>query len=298
MTVKIKKAVIAVAGFGTRFLPATKVLPKELMPIVEKPVVQYLVEEVVASGVEDVILVTRPGSQGIADHFDSSRELEIHLQEQKKQDLLEKVQALPKLANIAVVRQSRHLPYGNGSPLLAARRFLDRDEPFVFMFGDDMVLSDVPCSRQLVDVYARHTPAAIVGVQEVGLDEVSRYGIVKLKENSDPPQMESIVEKPKPAEAPSRLAQFGRFVLTPRVVEVLENTPLGKGGELYLTDALARVCREDRVLVHKAEGTWYTMGDPLNFLKATVAYALRHPEVGKPFADYLRGLDLSRLTGG
>jgi UTP--glucose-1-phosphate uridylyltransferase len=292
--VKIKKAVIAVAGFGTRFLPATKVLPKELMPICEKPVVQYLVEEAVASGVEDVILVTRPGSQGIADHFDSSRELEIHLAEQKKQDLLEAVQALPKLANIAVVRQARHLPYGNGSPLLAARRFLDRDEPFVFMFGDDMVLSDIPCAQQLAEVYGRHRPAAVVGVQEVGLDEVSRYGIVKLKPNSDPPQMESIVEKPKPAEAPSRLAQFGRFVLTPRVVEVLENTPLGKGGELYLTDALARVCREDRVLVHKAEGTWYTMGDPVNFLKATVAYALRHNEIGKPFADYLRGLNLAR----
>src|SRR5262249_55119453 len=145
MAVKIKKAVIAVAGFGTRFLPATKVLPKELMPIVDRPVVQYLVEEAVASGVEDVILVTRPGTQGIADHFDSSRELEIHLEEQNKKDLLEAVRALPRLANVAVVRQARHLPYGNGSPLLAARRFLDKDEPFVFMFGDHMVLGGTPC---------------------------------------------------------------------------------------------------------------------------------------------------------
>ena len=288
---KIKKAVIAVAGFGTRFLPATKVLPKELMPICEKPVVQYLVEEAVASGVEDVILVTRPGSQGIADHFDSSRELEIHLEEQRKADLLAAVQRLPKLANFAFVRQARHLPYGNGTPLFAARPFLG-NEPFVYMFGDDMVLGDVPCVRQLVELYAAHGPAAVVAAQEVPLAETKKYGIVKVKPGTEPPEMESIVEKPAPEKAPSRLAQFGRFILPPRVIELLETTRLNRG-ELYLADAIDALCREARVLVQRVEGTWYTMGDPLNFLKATVAYALRHPEVGAPFAEHLRGLDLS-----
>jgi UTP--glucose-1-phosphate uridylyltransferase len=289
--VTIKKAVIAVAGFGTRFLPATKVLPKELMPIVDKPVVQYLVEEAVASGVEDVILVLRPGSQGIADHFDSARELEIHLEEQNKPDLLEAVRRLPRLANFAVVRQSRHLPYGNGTPLLAARSFLG-SEPFVYMFGDDLVLSDVPCTKQLVDLYDRHRPAAVVAAQEVPLAETKRYGIVQLKPGTDPPEMERLVEKPAPEKAPSRLAQFGRFILPPRVVELLERTQLNRG-ELYLADAVDALCREGgRVLVHRAEGTWYTMGDPLNFLKATIAYALRHPEVGAGLAEHLRGLKL------
>jgi UTP--glucose-1-phosphate uridylyltransferase len=287
---KIRKAVIAVAGFGTRFLPATKVLPKELIPIVDKPIVQYLVEEAHDSGIEDIIFVTRPGSQGIADHFDSTRELEIHLEEQKKADLLKKVKALPELANFAVVRQGRHLPYGNGTPLLAARRFLGKDEPFVFMFGDDLVLSDVPGCKQLIDLYEKHQPAAIVAAQEVPREETKKYGIVAVKPGSDPAEMASIVEKPEPDKAPSLLAQLGRFVLTPRVVEVLENTALGKGNELYLTDALATVCKEGRVLVHPVSGMWLTTGDPLNFLKASVHYALRHPEIGKPFAEFLRTL--------
>src|SRR5262245_38603632 len=290
----IKKAVFAVAGFGTRFLPATKVLPKELIPLVDRPIIQHLVEETVAAGVEDIIFVLRPGSQGIADHFDSSRELELHLEAQGKKELLALIKELPQKANFAVVRQARHLPYGNGTPLLAARRFLDKDEPFVFLFGDDLVLSKVPCVKQLVETFEKHTPAAVVGVQEVSADEVSRYGIVKTKPGREPLEMELIVEKPKREEAPSRLAQFGRFVLTPRIVEILQTTALGKGNELYLADALAKLCREARVLVQPVEGRWYTTGDPLNFLQATVAYALAHPEYGRPFADFLRSLDLGR----
>jgi UTP--glucose-1-phosphate uridylyltransferase len=291
VTVTIKKAVIAVAGFGTRFLPATKVLPKELMPIVDKPVVQYLVEEAVAAGIEDIILVTRPGSQGIADHFDSSRELEIHLEEQKKDDYLKAVKRLPELAHFAVVRQSRHLPYGNGTPLLAAQRFLG-NEPFVYMFGDDLVLGDVSCTRELVDLYDRFRPDAVVAAEEVPREETKRYGIVKLKPGTNPPEMETLVEKPDPERAPSRLAQFGRFILPPRVIELLEKTALNRG-ELYLADAIDTLCREGgRVLVHRPSGTWYTMGDPLNFLKATVAYALKDPEIGKGFAEFLRTLRL------
>src|SRR5262245_46047341 len=289
---KIRKAVIAVAGFGTRFLPATKVLPKELIPIIDRPIVQYLVEEAVASGIKDIILVTRPGSQGIADHFDSTRELEIHLEEQKKDDYLKMVQALPKMANFALVRQAKHLPYGNGTPLLAASAFLGKDEPFVFMFGDDLVLSDVPCCKQLIELYEKHRPAAVIAAQEVPRPEVKKYGIVALKPNTAPAEMASIVEKPEPDRAPSQLAQLGRFVLTPRVVEVLAKTALGKGNELYLTDALATVCKERQVLVHTIDGQWLTTGDPLNFLRATVYYALQHREVGGPFKEFLRGLEL------
>ena len=287
---KITKAVIAVAGYGTRFLPATKVLPKELIPLVDKPIVQYLVEEAVESGIEDIILVTRSGSGGIADHFDSTRELEVHLEAQGSQKYLDIVQAIPKLANFAFVRQARHLPYGNGTPLLAARRFLTAGEPFVYMFGDDLVLGEKPCVKQLIDTYTKYEPGAVVAVQEVPNEVTDRYGIVKLKPGVEPPEMESIIEKPKPAEAPSNLAQFGRFVLSPRVVEILETTALGKGNELYLTDAIDTLSKEQRVLVESVEGTWLTTGDPLNFLKATVAYALRHPEYGPGFTEFLRDL--------
>lgn len=289
---RVKKAVIAVAGFGTRFLPATKVVPKELLPIVDRPIVEYLVREAVDSGIEDVILVMRSGSQGIADHFDSSRDLEVHLAEQQKQELLDCVRSIPKLANFAFVRQARHLPYGNGTPLLAAKSFIGRDEPFVYMFGDDLVLSETPCVRQLVDLYEKHSPGAVIAFQNVPRAETSRYGVVKLKEGTDLPEMDSIIEKPAPDEAPSTLAQIGRFVLSPRTIDLLETTPLGKGGELYLTDAIDRLSREDRVLVHSIEGAWYTTGDPLRYLIANVEYALRHPEVGKDFANYLRTLDL------
>src|SRR5262249_42265791 len=217
-------------------------------------------------------------------------ELETHREEQTKPDLLEAVRRLPKLANFAVVRQGRHLPYGNGTPLLAARRFLGK-EPFVYMFGDDMVLSETPCVGQLVEVYQKHGPSAVVAAQEVTREETKRYGIIQLKPGKSPPEMERLVEKPAPAKAPSRLAQLGRFILPPRVIELLEATPLNRG-ELYLADALDTLCREGRVLVHRIEGTWYTMGDPLNFLKATVAYALRHPAIGQDFAAFLRGRKL------
>ena len=279
---------IAVAGYGTRFLPATKVIPKEMIPIVDKPIVQYLVEEAVDSGIEEIVLVTRSGSQSIADHFDSSRELEVHLEEQSSNEYLEMIQAIPKLASFALVRQARHLPYGNGSPLLAAKSFLDKDEPFVFMFGDDLVLSEKPCVRQLIETFEAHRPGAIIAAQDVPREETCRYGIVKPKPGSDPMEMESIVEKPKPEDAPSTLAQFGRFILTPQVVETLERTPRGLGNELYLTDALDRFSRENRVLVQQVEGTWLTTGDPLRFLKATVEYALRRSDIGADFADYLR----------
>jgi UTP--glucose-1-phosphate uridylyltransferase len=291
VSVRVRKAVIAVAGYGTRFLPATKLLPKELVPLVDRPVVQYLVEEAVASGIEDIIFVARPGSQGIADHFDSSRELEVHLEEQGKSALLKMIRDIPKMANFAVVRQARHLPYGNGTPILAAKSFLGQ-EPFVYMFGDDVVLAKKPCVKQLIELYDKQQPGAVVAFQRVPDSETGRYGIARLKPNTDPKELESIIEKPEPGQAPSNLAQLGRFVLSPAVIEILERKELGKGNELYLTDAIDKLSRSQRVLAHEIEGRWYTVGDPLRWLITNVEYALRDPQIGRDFAAYLRSLDL------
>lgn len=289
---QVKKAVIAVAGYGTRFLPATKAVPKELLPIVDKPIVQYLVEEAVESGIEEVILVTRAGSSGIEGHFDSSRELEVHLEEQEKEHYLKIVQSIPKLADFAYVRQARHLPYGNGTPLLAARAFIGKDEPFVYMFGDDLVLAKKPCVRQLLDVYEQHNPAAVIAFQEIPVSEAHLYGIAKLKPGTALREMESIVEKPQ-GTPPSNLAQIGRFVFSPGVIEILENIELKSGDELYLTLAVDVLCRDQSVLVHAIEGQWYTTGDPLRFLMTNVAYALENPEIAPDLAKFLSELNLS-----
>jgi UTP--glucose-1-phosphate uridylyltransferase len=293
----ITKAVIAVAGYGTRFIPATKVQPKEMLPIVDKPVVQYLVEEAVASGITDVILVTRSGSQALEDHFDSSRELEIHLEAQKKWKELEQIRSIPDLANFIYVRQNRGMPYGNGTPLLCAKSLISPDEAFVYMFGDDVVQSDTPCTKQLIDVFEQQRPAGVIAVQQVPRDEVDRYGVPKLKEGVERPELEYIVEKPNPTYAPSNLAQLGRFVFTHKIIDIMETLSVGKGGELWLTDAIDRLAATDTVLVHTIEGKWFTTGDPLRFLKTTVELALDRPDIGKDFAAYLRGLDLSAFDG-
>jgi UTP--glucose-1-phosphate uridylyltransferase len=292
---KITKAVIAVAGYGTRFIPATKVQPKEMLPIVDKPVVQYLVEEAVASGITDIILVTRSGNQALEDHFDSSRELELHLETQQKWRELEEIQRIPTLANFIYVRQGKELPYGNGTPLLCAKSLIHPDEAVVYMFGDDIVKSQVPCAKQLMDVFYKYQPAAVIAVQEVPIQEVSRYGVPKLKPDTDRNELETIIEKPSPADAPSNLAQLGRFVLSYKTIEILESLTVGKGGELWLTDAIDKLAASDSVIVHPIEGRWFTTGDPLRFLKTTVEFALDRSDIGADFAEYLRGLDLSRF---
>lgn len=289
----IKKAVIAVAGYGTRFLPATKAVPKELLSLVDKPIVQYLVEEAVQSGIEEIILVTRDGSSAIEDHFDSSRALEAHLADQGSERYLDIVRNIPKKADFAYVRQARHLPYGNGSPLLAAKGFIDRNEPFVYMFGDDLVMSETPCVKQLIDIFEQHDPAAVIAFQEIERAETYRYGIAKIKSGTEPKEMESIVEKPAAEDAPSTLAQIGRFVLTSEVIDILERINVADGNELYLTDAIAELCGEKKVLVHPIEGQWYTTGDPLRYLMTNVMYALEDKEIGADFAQFLKSLDLS-----
>jgi UTP--glucose-1-phosphate uridylyltransferase len=293
--VTVRKAIIAVAGYGTRFLPGTKVVPKELLSVVDKPIIQYLVEEAVAAGIRDIILVAREGTQQIADHFDSRRALEIHLREQGKTKYLERVERTASMANVALVRQKADLPYGNGSPILAAREFLAPDEPFAYMFGDDMVMSEKPCIGQLKELFERHRPAAVLAAQEVPEKETSRYGIAQIKPGSDPPELDSIIEKPAPGQAKGRLAQLGRFVLSARIVEHLTAIEPGPGEELYLTDAIHSLARTHRVLVHPIEGTWHTTGDPLRFLKTNIEYSLRDPEIGRELAEYLKSLDVGRF---
>jgi UTP--glucose-1-phosphate uridylyltransferase len=266
-----------------------------MLPIVDKPIIQYLVEEAVDSGITDIILVTRAGGQSLEDHFDSSLELELHLEAQKKWKELEEVRRIPRLANFITLRQGRHLPYGNGTPLLCAKSLIQPDEAVVYMFGDDIVKSEVPCTKQLIEVYERYHPAAVLAVQEVPAEEISRYGAAKLKPGTDRNELEHIIEKPSPGEAPSNLAQLGRFVLSYKTIQVLENMPVGQGGELWLTDAIDRLAATESVIVHPIDGEWLTTGDPLRFLKATVAFALERPDIGAQFARYLRGLDLSRF---
>lgn len=293
---KITKAVIAVAGYGTRFLPATKNQPKEMLPIIDKPIIQYLVEECVEAGIENIILVTRFGQSVMENHFDSNVELEDQLRANGKKDLLEKVLRVSQMANIVYVRQRKHFPYGNGTPLLVASDLINRDESFVFMWGDDMVKSKVPAVKQVIDLWKKSPKSVILGAQEVALEEVSRYGIVKLKKGTKN-EVHSVVEKPEPDKTPSRLAQYGRFVLNHKIIDILwqnyEKKKLGKGGELWLTDAVQEFIKnKGKVLVAPIEGKWMTTGDPLRYLMTTVEYALDREDIGPEFKEYLKSLGM------
>ncbi len=285
---KVRKAVIAVAGSGTRFLPATKSQPKEMLPIVDKPIIQYVVEELVESGIEDIILVTKWDKKSLEDHFDRSFELEHSLEASGKLKLLGEIRKISSMANFVYVRQKG--PYGNGTPILSAASLI-KDEPFVFAWGDDLVLSKTPFTKKLIENYEENN-APVIGVQKVAKHLVDRYGIVKLKPRTR--EMEGVVEKPAIGKAPSQLAQFGRMVLTPEIVDILKATKLGKGGELWVTDAISEyVHRGGKFMVEEVEdGEWLTTGDPLNYLKAMVAYALERDDIGDDFRAHLRNLHL------
>lgn len=285
---KISKAIIAVAGSGTRFLPATKAQPKEMLPIVDKPIVQYVVEEMVASGIEDIILVTKWDKKTLEDHFDRSFELEHALEAAGKKKLLEEVRRISNMANFIYVRQKG--PYGNGTPILSAASLV-KGEPFVFAWGDDLVLSKTPFTKKLIANYKRHN-APVIGVQKVPKHLVDRYGIVKLRPGTK--EMEHVVEKPSIEKAPSQLAQFGRMVLTPEIVTILQSTKTGKGGELWVTDAISEYVQSGgRFMVEEVkDGQWLTTGDPLNYLKAVLEYALVREDIGQEFRAYVNGLKL------
>ena len=288
MLQKIRKAVIPAAGYGTRFLPATKATPKEMLPIVDKPTIQYIVEEALASGIEDILVISGHGKRSIEDHFDSAPALEAELKSKGKNELLEEVQKSADV-NIHYIRQ-RYMR-GLGDAILCARAFIS-DEPFAVLLGDDVVYNPKkPALKQLIDVYEK-TGGSVLGCQMVPEKDVSSYGIVAGEQANNPRLMKvcDMVEKPEPSEAPSRMAVLGRYIIKPQIFEILENTQPGKGGEIQLTDALKVLARQDAVYAYDFEGQRYDVGDKLGFLKATVEYALRRDDLGKDFKNYLAEL--------
>lgn len=287
---QVTKAVIAAAGTGTRFLPATKNQPKEMLPIIDKPIIHYLVEEAVASGIKDIILVTRAGSHIMEDYFDNRFDLEYSLEKAGKDDKLEMVKNIPQMANFVYVRQKSHLPYGNGSPLLAVKDLIDDQEDFVYMFGDDLTLSDVPVTKQLIDVFHEQKAAAVLGAQEVPWDEVERYGAVKYKENASYKyEMEEGLEKLPRDKAPSNIVQFGRFVFSYDVIETALNTATGKDNELWIIDILNKMAHEGKkVIAQPIQGEWLTTGDPLRYIKATLKFAMQRDDLGKDLKEFIK----------
>jgi UTP--glucose-1-phosphate uridylyltransferase len=283
---KIKKAVVAVAGSGTRLLPATKSMPKEMLPIVDKPIIQLVVEELVEAGIEDIILVTKWDKKPLEDHFDHSWALENDLEKNGKNDLLREIQRISELANFIYVRQKG--PYGNGTPVLTAASLVD-NEPFVFVWGDDLVKSKVSFTKQMVDDFEKNGKL-MIGVQEVPKEEVSKYGIVKLKENTM--QIQDIIEKPSIEEAPSNLADFGRMILDRDIIDALKKTSLGKSNELWIVDAIRNYIKSGgKFMAKKVEdGEWLTTGDPINYLKSTLKYAMDREDIRDDIKKYLETL--------
>jgi len=287
----IRKAVFPVAGMGTRFLPATKANPKEMLPIVDKPLIQYAVEEAIAAGITQMVFVTSSTKRAIEDHFDSNFELETLLASKGKKDLLEIVRGvLPKGVTCAYVRQPEAL--GLGHAVLCANNVVG-NEPFAVILADDLINGGEhgSCLKQMVEYYAECN-CSILGVEEVPHNETHRYGIVKAENISDrAAQIKLIVEKPAPAQAPSNLAVVGRYILTPRIFSLLANTERGAGGEIQLTDAIARLLTEESILAYRFRGRRYDCGNKLGFLQATVEYGLQHPELRNDFLNYLHQLN-------
>lgn len=283
----IKKTIIPAAGLGTRFLPATKAQPKEMLPIVDKPTIQYIIEEAVASGIEDIIIVSGRNKRAIEDHFDKSYELEDALERKGKHDLLKEVQAISNLANIHYIRQKE--PKGLGHAIWSARKFIGQ-EPFAVLLGDDIVQSDgEPCLKQLIQVYERYH-CSVVGVQIVPDEDVSKYGVVAPKGIEIEPNVihtETFVEKPSLEEAPSNYAIMGRYVLRPEIFPILENMPPGAGGEIQLTDAIKELNKTQVVLAYNFSGVRYDVGDKLGFIKAQIDFALKRDDLRQDILAYI-----------
>lgn len=280
---KVRKAIIPAAGLGTRFLPATKAMPKEMLPIVDKPTIQYIVEEAVESGIEDIIIVTGKGKRAIEDHFDNSFELEQNLFEKQKFDLLTEVQKSSKV-DIHYIRQKE--PKGLGHAIWCARKFIG-NEPFAVLLGDDIVRADQPCLKQMMDQYeCRYS--SIIGVKHVSDEDVSRYGIVDGNEIEERLfSINHLVEKPKKEEAPSNLAIMGRYILTPRIFDILNNQKPGAGGEIQLTDAIAELNRIESVYAYEFEGKRFDVGEKLGFIQTTIDYALQREDLRYELLKYL-----------
>ena len=286
----VRKAVILAAGYGTRMLPATKAQPKETLPLVDKPIIQYTVEEAAASGLDQVIIVTSAGKRAVEDHFDRALELERALAAKGEHEKLEEIKRVSSLAHIVYVRQQEQR--GIGDAVLTVRELVGR-EPFVLFFPDDVIVSDVPAARQLITAFEAHD-GPVLAVEEVPKEEVSSYGIVDGEAIDEGTyRVRALVEKPTPEEAPSNLAIVGRYVLTPEIFDVLTETPPGKGGEVQITDALALLLRQQPMFAYRFQGRRYDTGRPLGLLKASLELALQRPDIGPALRSYLRSLDVS-----
>ncbi len=288
---KIRKAVFPAAGLGTRFLPATKAQPKEMLPVVDKPIIQYVIEEAVASGLTSIIIVTGRGKNAIEDHFDVAYELEKLLEARGKTDLLEQVRAVSNMINVAYVRQGEAL--GLGHAVLTAKDLVG-DEPFAVMLGDDIIDNPVPCMKQMIEVFERHQ-GPVIALQQVPREEISAYGVIDGEPEGSSGRVyriRDLVEKPPAEEAPSDLAIIGRYILTPDIFEALEATPRDKAGEIQLTNGLRALKAKRPIFGYRFEGIRHDAGNKLGFLKATVEFALKRDDLGGPFREYLKGLKL------
>ena len=291
---KVRKAVFPAAGLGTRFLPATKAQPKEMLPLVDKPIIQYGVEEAMASGCNQILIITGRGKQAIEDHFDVSYELERMLEERNKTDLLQIVRSISDMIYVAYVRQKEAL--GLGHAVLMARELVG-NEPFAVLLADDVIDAKVPCLKQMVEVFDQ-TQCSVLATQVIEGKMISSYGVLDVKPVAGSRfgdrlfEIKNMVEKPKPEDAPSNLAIIGRYILTPAIFDCLANTPTGAGGELQLTDGMRLLLQKEKMYAYVYEGRRHDTGDKLGFLKATVEFALKRQDLGAPFREYLKGLKL------
>ncbi len=281
----VKKAIIPAAGLGTRFLPATKSQPKEMLPIVDKPTLQYIIEEAIESGIEEILIVTGRSKKSIEDHFDRSVELELELAQKGKEEMLKMVQDISNMVNIHYIRQKE--PKGLGHAIYCAKSFIG-DEPFAVLLGDDIVDHSTPCLKQLINAYDEYK-TSILGVQEVAKEDTDKYGILDVKHIEDRVyKVKDMVEKPKVEEAPSNIAILGRYIITPAIFEILENQTPGKGGEIQLTDALKTLANQEAIYAYNFEGRRYDVGDKLGFLEATVDFALKRDDLRDGFIEFLK----------
>lgn len=280
----IKKAVIPAAGLGTRFLPATKSQPKEMLPIVDKPVIQYIIEEAIASGIEEILIITGRNKKSIEDHFDKSIELELELKQKGKLNLLETVKSISDMANIHYIRQKE--PKGLGDAIYCARSFIG-NEPFAVLLGDDIVDAQIPCLKQMIDIYDKYK-TNILGVQQVPINQVNKYGILDCEQIDNRfYKIKDMVEKPNIDKALSDIAILGRYIITPSIFEILKNQKPGKNGEIQLTDALRVLVQKESMYAYEFEGQRYDIGDKMGFLKATLDFALKRNELKSELLDYI-----------
>ena len=285
MSKSVKKAIIPAAGLGTRFLPATKAQAKEMLPIVDKPTLQYIIEEAIESGIEEILIVTGRNKKSIEDHFDRSVELELELEQKGKTAMLEMVQDISNMVNIHYIRQKE--PKGLGHAIHCAKSFIG-DEPFAVLLGDDIVDASTPCLKQMINCYDEYK-TTVLGVQEVARENVDKYGILDVKHIEDRVyKVKDMVEKPSIEEAPSNIAILGRYIITPEIFNILENQAPGKGGEIQLTDALQTLATKEAIYAYNFEGRRYDVGDKLGFLEATVDFALKRPELRDDFIEFLK----------